>query len=96
MLSTKTEFCFLNHILLMWLRTSASSRPLGIPQNRDFSRQKGLAGELTDTPEQLICQEDTFFNVLPGKAVNLVERLFLCPSNEIPFVFGKVLQSTLY
>ncbi len=34
---------------------------------RDFLRQKELAGKLTDTPEQLICQEDTFFDTLKGR-----------------------------
>ena len=47
---------------------------------RDFSRQKELAGELTDTPEQLICQEDTFFNVLKGR---LKLRMFSPSQGEL-------------
>ena len=46
----------------------------------DFSRQKELAGELTDTPEQLICQEDTFFNVLKGR---LKLRMFSPSQGEL-------------
>jgi len=36
-------------------------------RTRDFLQQKELACKLTDTPEQLICQEDTFFNVIKGR-----------------------------
>ena len=47
---------------------------------RDFSRQKGLAGELTDRAEELICQEDTFFNVLKGR---LKLRMFSPSQGEL-------------
>lgn len=47
---------------------------------RDFSRQKELASKLTDTPEQLICQEDTFFNALKGR---LKLRMFSPSQGEL-------------
>ena len=47
---------------------------------RDFWRQKELAGELTDRPEQLICQEDTFFDTLKGR---LKLRMFSPSEGEL-------------
>ena len=34
---------------------------------RDFALQKELAAAISDTPEELLCQEDTFFNASKGR-----------------------------
>jgi len=47
---------------------------------RDFSQQKELASKLTDRPEELICQEDTFFNALKGR---LKLRIFSPSQGEL-------------
>ena len=47
---------------------------------RNFSQQKDLACKLTDSPEELICQEDTFFKTLKGR---LKLRMFSPSQGEL-------------